>query len=124
MKEIHQQKGKDMNLLFVIDDAYVEQVKVVLYSIVQQMPKQAFQVFLMQRGSLKKHSEIKRLWRIWEWLIIQSWSERILLQVLLQQTVIQTIYYRLLAHEFLPEEVDKVLYLDADLICLNGFGEL
>ena len=35
MKEIHQQKGKDMNLLFVIDDAYVEQVKVVLYSIVQ-----------------------------------------------------------------------------------------
>ncbi len=60
MKEIHQQMGKDMNLLFVIDDAYVEQLKVVLYSIVQQMPKQAFQVFLMQQVLLKKHSEIKR----------------------------------------------------------------
>ena len=54
MKETHQQKGKDMNLLFVIDDAYVEQLKVVLYSIVQQMPKQAFQVFLMQQVLLKK----------------------------------------------------------------------
>ena len=36
----------DMNLLFVIDDAYVEQFKVVLFSIAQQMPRQDFQVFV------------------------------------------------------------------------------
>lgn len=66
MKEIHQQKGKGMNILFVIDDAYVEQLKVVLYSIVQQMPKQAFQVFLMQQVLLKSTLKSSVLWRIWE----------------------------------------------------------
>ncbi len=48
-----------MNLLFVIDDAYVEQFKVVLYSIVQQMPNQTFQVYLMQKVLLKKDAEIR-----------------------------------------------------------------
>ena len=125
MKETHQQKGKDMNLLFVIDDAYVEQLKVVLYSIVQQMPKQAFQVFLMQQVLLKKQSEIKRfvenLGMTYHPIVV---GEDTFASAPTTDRYPQTIYYRLLAHEFLPEEVDKVLYLDADLICLNGFGEL
>lgn len=31
----------------------------------------------------------------------------------------ETIYYRLLAHEYLPKELDKILYVDADILCLN-----
>lgn len=27
----------------------------------------------------------------------------------------ETIYYRLLAHEYLPKELDKILYVDADI---------
>lgn len=35
-----------------------------------------------------------------------------------------TIYYRLLAGKFLPPTVTKILYLDADIICLNDFTNL
>ncbi|MCC9816351.1 glycosyltransferase family 8 protein, partial [Streptococcus agalactiae] len=35
-----------------------------------------------------------------------------------------TIYYRLLAHKFLPETLDRILYLDADMLCLNDFSSL
>ena len=48
----------ELNLLFVIDDAYVEQYKVVLFSIAQQMPHQDFQVFIMQKVLLEKDAEI------------------------------------------------------------------
>ena len=49
-----------MNLLFVIDDAYVEQFKVVLFSIAQQMPQQDFQVFVMQKNLLEQDTAIKK----------------------------------------------------------------
>jgi len=33
-------------------------------------------------------------------------------------------YYRLIAHMFLPEEVDKILYLDPDILVLNPIEQL
>lgn len=36
----------------------------------------------------------------------------------------ETIYYRLLAHEYLPQDLDKILYVDADILCLNDMVAL
>lgn len=36
----------------------------------------------------------------------------------------ETIYYRLLAHQYLSDDVDKILYLDADILCLNSIQAL
>ena len=36
----------------------------------------------------------------------------------------ETIYYRLLAHEYLPKNLDRILYLDADILCLNDICPL
>ncbi len=36
----------------------------------------------------------------------------------------ETIYYRLLAHEYLPKDLDRILYLDADILCLNDICPL
>lgn len=38
--------------------------------------------------------------------------------------ITHTAYYRLLAAEWLPEEVDKVIYLDSDLLILGDLAEL
>lgn len=35
-----------------------------------------------------------------------------------------TIYYRLLAHGYLPKELDRILYLDADILCINDLQPL
>lgn len=114
-----------MNLLFVIDDAYVEQFKVVLFSIAQQMPRQDFQVFVMQKRLLEQDAAIKqyveKLGMVYHPVVV---GEEAFAHAPTTDRYPDTIYYRLLAHEFLPAEVDKILYLDADLICLNDFREL
>ena len=114
-----------MNLLFVIDDAYVEQFKVVLFSIAQQMPRQDFQVFVMQKRLLEQDAAIKqyveKLGMVYHPIVV---GEEAFAHAPTTDRYPDTIYYRLLAHEFLPAEVDKILYLDADLICLNDFREL
>lgn len=111
-----------MNLLFVIDDAYVEQFKVVLYSIVQQMPNQAFQIYLMQKVLLKKDAEIRhfveKLGMVYHPVVV---GEDAFATAPTTDRYPDTIYYRLLAHEYLPATVDKILYLDADILCLNDF---
>jgi len=33
-------------------------------------------------------------------------------------------YYRLLAFKFLPEELDRILYLDPDILVINPIDEL
>lgn len=115
----------DMNLLFVIDDAYVEQFKVVLFSIAQQMPRQDFQVFVMQKRLLEQDAAIKKyvekLGMVYHPVVV---GEEAFAHAPTTDRYPDTIYYRLLAHEFLPAAVDKILYLDADLICLNDFREL
>ena len=114
-----------MNLLFVIDDAYVEQFKVVLFSIAQQMPRQDFQVFVMQKRLLEQDASIKqyveKLGMVYHPVVV---GEEAFAHAPTTDRYPDTIYYRLLAHEFLLAEVDKILYLDADLICLNDFREL
>ena len=114
-----------MNLLFVIDDAYVEQFKVVLFSIVQQMPNQDFQVYVMQKNLLSQDDAIEgyveKLGLTYHPIVV---GKEAFANAPTTDRYPDTIYYRLLAHEFLPEDVDKILYLDADLICLNDFKEL
>ena len=109
----------------MIDDAYVEQFKVVLFSIAQQMPRQDFQVYVMQKILLEKDAEIghfvEKLGMVYHPIVV---GEEAFAHAPTTDRYPDTIYYRLLAHEFLPAEVDKILYLDADLICLNDFRDL
>lgn len=112
-----------MNLLFVIDDGYVEQFKVTLYSIVQQMPGKEFQVYLLQKTPLEKDQELRtfseNLGLVYHPIVI---GDAAFADAPTTDRYPDTIYYRLLAHEFLPEHVEKILYMDADIICLNDFS--
>lgn len=35
-----------------------------------------------------------------------------------------TVYYRLLAYRYLPKNLDRILYLDADILCINDLSRL
>lgn len=116
---------KAINLLFSIDDGYVEQFKVVLYSIRQQMPHQDFQVYVLQKTLLKQDEELKRFvaaLKMTHHPIVVG--EETFADAPTTDRYPDTIYYRLLAHEFLPETLEKILYLDADLLCFNDFTAL
>ena len=47
-----------MNLLFSIDDTYVDQWKVTLFSIVHNSNVQAFSVYVLQKEALARNDEI------------------------------------------------------------------
>lgn len=115
---------KEMNLLFVIDDGYVEQLKVTLYSIVTRMPNTYFKVFLLQKSLLEKDTEIQRFMEKlgveYNPIVVGNST---FINAPTTDRYPDTIYYRLLAHEFLPETIDKILYLDADILCLNDFSD-
>ena len=114
-----------INLLFSIDDGYVEQFKVVLYSIKQQMPHKDFQVYVLQKTLLKQDQEIERFTATLGYgyhpVVV---GEETFADAPTTDRYPDTIYYRLLAHEFLPDSIEKILYLDADLLCFNDFTGL
>ncbi len=112
-----------MNLLFVVDDGYVDQLKVTLYSIVQQVTS-PLTVYLMQKTVLAKSEELATFCQTLgvKYVPIVVGDE-VFRDAPTTDRYPDTIYYRLLAQDFLPEDVDKVLYLDADILCLNDFTD-
>lgn len=114
-----------INLLFSIDDGYLDQLKVMLYSISLQMPKQQVAVYVLQKNLLKKTVELQtfleKLGMTYHPVII---GENAFPHAPTTERYPDTIYYRLLAHEYLPEDIERILYLDADMLCLNSFDEL
>lgn len=113
-----------LNLLFVIDDGYVDQLKVTCYSIDQQVSGLRIQVYLMQKEPLKRQTELLQFFEQLGW----TYHPVIVGQDLFKDAPTtdrypDTIYYRLLAQEFLPADLDRILYLDADILCLNDFRD-
>lgn len=113
-----------INLLFVIDDGYVEQLKVTLYSIRQALGEQAVGVYLMQKELLEKHQELadfcQKLDFDYHSVLV---GEEVFKDAPTTDRYPDTIYYRLLAQEFLPQDLGRILYLDADILCLNDFTD-
>lgn len=114
-----------MNLLFVIDDGYVDQLKVTLYSIRQQLPMRTIEVYLLQKVAIRRNAELtsfcETLGFKYHPIIV---GDELFKQAPTTDRYPDTIYYRLLAGKFLPPTVTKILYLDADIICLNDFTNL
>lgn len=115
----------NLNLLFSINDSYVDQFKVTLFSLVQQTPDRDLHVYLLQQPRLGREAEIEafcqKLGVSYHALVIE---EGAFADAPTTDRYPETIYYRLLAHEYLPADLDKILYLDADILCVNPVTNL
>ncbi|WP_070044323.1 glycosyltransferase family 8 protein [Streptococcus agalactiae] len=114
-----------MNLLFSIDDMYVDHFKVMLYSLVRQTKNRKLEIYVLQKTLLKRHTELIQYTQNLEVgyhpIIVGT---EVFAQAPTTDRYPDKIYYRLLAHKFLPETLDRILYLDADMLCLNDFSSL
>lgn len=114
-----------INLLFIIDKTYVEHLKVTLYSIKQVMKDKEIRVYLLQKETFDKNLDLEQYCHTlgfdYQPIIV---PENLFANAPTTERYPDTIYYRLLAHEFLPKTVMKILYLDADILCLNDFSAL
>ncbi|MCY3045364.1 glycosyltransferase family 8 protein [Aerococcus urinae] len=114
-----------MNLLFAVDDHYVEPMLTTLYSIYKNTAKHDYQVYILQKQPLAAHDKIDRFLQA----MGMTYHPVLIDPDIFQDAPVskrypETIYYRLLAHYFLPDQLERILYLDADILCINDLVPL
>lgn len=114
-----------INLLFSIDNNFFEQLKTTLFSIRVNTPHTFFRVFVLQKQKFDWDNAFRKFCATlnmrYEPLIIGSNGFK---HAPISRRYPETIYYRLLAQDYLPEDVQKILYLDADILCINDISPL
>ncbi|MDQ0222115.1 glycosyltransferase family 8 protein [Streptococcus moroccensis] len=114
-----------VNLLFSIDDGYVDQFKVTLYSVVKNCSQKDLAIYVLQPSVLEQSEAVtaycKALGVSYHPIVVE---DALFANAPTTDRYPKTIYYRLLAHEMLPDHLDKILYLDADILCLNDMMSL
>jgi len=115
-----------MNILVTLNSNYIKPLKVMLKSLFINNPGEFFRIYLMH-SSLSK-DEVKELKEYTEAhgseLKVVDIDEALFddAPVLLHYT--KEMYYRLLAFRFLPRDIDRILYLDPDVLVINPINEL
>lgn len=115
-----------MNILVTLNSNYLKPLKVMLKSLFLNNPEESFSIYLMH--STLKDAEISDLDKFIKSnngnLNIVSIDEKVFedAPILLHYT--REMYYRLLAFKFLPTDLDRVLYLDPDILVINSIKEL
>lgn len=115
-----------MNLLFSIDAHYTTQLETVLLSIKLNTRPSTIHVYVIQKQPLIRTAELnsfcQRLGMVYHPILAEN-------EMFEEATVTDhryptTIYYRLLAHKLLRPSLHKILYLDADVLCINDLTAL
>ena len=115
-----------IDLLVSLDENYLPQLRVMLYSASLNNPGVHFRVFLLHRGfSTELLSSLSRQLEALDMeLRAVRVDERLFESAPVMKQYPQEMYYRLLAAQLLPEDMDRVLYLDPDILVINPLTPL
>lgn len=115
-----------MNILVTLDSNYIKPLKVMLKSLFLNNQEESFAIYVMHSSLDTQELEDLRQF------IDNHGSQLNVIYVdddcfedaptLLHYT--KAMYYRLLAFKFLPQELDRILYLDPDILVINSIREL
>lgn len=115
-----------MNILIAVNEAYLEPAKTMLYSLACQQSEHLV-VYLLQssirREKLDELSEFVRRKCHGELQVVQI-DREMFADVPKTKWWTEETYYRLIAFELLPKNVERVLWLDADIIVKGNISEL
>lgn len=116
-------KVKGMNLIVAVNKDYIPVCQTMLFSFFQNNTNQKITVYIL--NSSLEEQDVSVLSKA----IISFGGEAVIVPVPLElfkgmPTVLERfsieIYFRIFAHKFLPPEVDRALWLDADMIILRS----
>lgn len=117
---------KEMNILVSLDQNYLPQLKVLLTSLYINNPGTPCQIFLMHRN-MPEAIVIDLAEKIQQFnyeLHSVSVDETLFLGAPTMKQYPQEMYYRLLAGQLLPDNIDRILYLDPDILIINSLQAL
>lgn len=115
-----------INLLFTIDSNYLPQLHVVLTALRHNNPGEVFRILLMHR-SLAQTEQLQMARRCdsygWTFTPVAV-DEKLFAGAPVTKQYPQEMYYRMLAAQLLPPTLDRVLYLDPDILVINPLRPL
>ena len=122
------QKGDTMatSLLVTLDENYIEQMKVLMTSIYINNPGQIFNIYLIHSGISDEkldalESNLSKF--SYKFFPIKA-EEGLFSSARVTDRYPKEMYCRLLAGELLPENLDKIIYIDPDILVINSLKEI
>lgn len=115
-----------LNLLVSLDENYLPQLEVLLTSIAVNNPGEAMNVYLMHSGMgeaalARAEGRCRRL----EWAFHPvAVDEGLFQDAPVSRRYPKEMYYRLMAAHLLPGDVERILYLDPDILVINPLRPL
>ena len=114
-----------MNLLFTINNGFYHQLTTTLMSIRLNTYADRFDIYMIHNEEFTKDDKLARfcqqLGMNYHPITIKNDAFK---DAPVSDRYPATIYYRLLAHHYLPDDLDRILYLDADILCINDLSTL
>lgn len=114
-----------MNLLFSIDNNFYRQLLTTLFSIHLNTAYKKIEVYVIFDEKFKYEAQLKKAINFFGMIFhpvrIDSASFD---NAPTTDRYPTTVYYRLLAYKYLPKNLDRILYLDADILCINDLTKL
>lgn len=112
-----------MNLIFSLDEHYIPPLKVLLYTLFETNKQESCMVYLLHDNiPSQKLAGVSRLIKAYGHRFIPIRCKDLLpdqAEWAISRYYSVEMYYWLLAPFLLPEKVERGLYLDPDIICLN-----
>lgn len=114
-----------MNIVCGCDANFVPHLATMLLSLVENNERHSLRIFVLCDGSLPGHEKLVTMLRGHRAeLSLISVEESLIEKLFVHYHFSRAIYMRLLMGELLPREIDRLLYLDCDLIVRGDIGEL
>lgn len=114
-----------MHLLFTVDDQYVPVLGTCMQSILRFPCAQGYDLYILHAGlSAVSIQYLKKVTQSHARLHLISIDAHSFDEFPQNARYPKTMYYRLLAAEFLPQHLERVLYLDPDIIVIRSLEAL
>lgn len=115
-----------MNLLVTLNSKYIRPLKVMLYSLFTNNPGEEFHVYLVHSSITDEEiSDIERyIDNHGQKLSVMKIDGNCFKDAPEVLNYPKEMYYRLLAYKLLPEKLDRILYLDPDILVINPIRDL
>jgi len=115
-----------LNILVTLNSNYIKPLKIMLKSLFINNPKEDFSIYIMHssltalelqdiRSLVENHGH-----RLFEISVKGGYFD----EAPVVKHYSKEMYYRLLAARFLPQDMDRILYLDPDILIINSIREL
>ena len=115
----------DMNLLVTLNEAYLPYLNTLLISIIRNNPSCRFTVYLLHTSvSQTAVVQTKKILGEHGNLVMIEATDHGLDNAPTTEQFPREMYYRIFASKYLPGDVDRVLYLDPDIIVNGSLAEL